>query len=134
MQSLLYTDLYAVLCFIATPYISGVYLSHNGAVIESDNTILITNVGTSSPNGLVCTTDKTPCCSGLDEAAGWLLPNGEVVQTSSDPTMFTSDRNSNGEINLYQVNSDVMSPTGRFCCRVPDATGTNHTNCVVISE
>ena len=103
-------------------------------MIESDTTILITNVGTSSPNGLVCTTDKTPCCSGLDGAAGWLFPNEEVVQTSQGTMSFTSDRNSNGEINLYQVSSDVMSPTGRFCCRVPDATDTNHTNCVVISE
>ena len=114
--------------------ISGVYLSHNGTVIESNTTILISNVGTSSPNGLVCTTDKTPCCSGLDGAAGWLFPNGKVVQTSQGTMSFTSDRNSNGEINFYRVSSDVMSPTGRFCCRVPDATGTNHTNCVVISE
>ena len=102
-------------------------------MIESNSTILITNVGTSSPNGLVCTSDKTPCCSGLD-GAGWQLSNGEVVQTSQETMSFTSDRNSNGEINLYRVSSAVMSPTGRFCCRVPDATGTNHTNCVVISE
>ena len=103
-------------------------------MIESDTTILITNVGTSSLNSLVCITDKTPCCFGLDGAAGWLLPNGEVVQSSQGTMSFTSDRNSNGEINLYRASSDIMSPTGRFCCRVPDATDTNHTNCVVISE
>ena len=30
--------------------------------------------------------------------------------------------------------SDVMSPTGLFCCEVPDATDTDQTLCVNIGE
>ena len=114
------------------------YLSYNRVVIESNSTILITDIGTSSPQHLVCTTDRDNCCEGssFDAVANWLFPDGgEVPHTSVAQTFnFSRDRNKNGETNLYRANNDVMSPTGRFCCRVLDATGTNHTPCVVISE
>ena len=117
-------------------YISGVYLSHNGVFIESNSTILITDIGTSSPHDkrLVCTTDRSDCCRGMDGVADWLFPGGGVVPHTSVAQTFGRDRNNNGETNLYRVNNDVMSPTGRFCCRVLDDTGTNHRPCVVISE
>ena len=115
------------------------YLSRNGVVIESNSTILITDIGTSSPQHLVCTTDKSDCCRGItgmtfNGVADWLFPDGRIVPRVSVAQTFGRDRSSNGETNLYRANNDVMSPTGRFCCRVPDATGTNHTLCVVISE
>ena len=110
------------------------YLSHNGVVIESNSTILITDIGTSSPQHLVCTTDRSDCCQGLDGVANWLFPDGGVVPYTSEAQTFGRDRNNNGETNLYRANNDVMSPTGRFCCRVLDATSTVHTPCVVISE
>ena len=112
------------------------YLSHNGVVIESNSTILITDIGTSSPQHLVCTTDRDNCCEGsiFDTVANWLFPDGGVVPHTSVALTFGRDRNNNGETNLYRVNNDVMSPTGRFCCRALDATGTVHTPCVVISE
>ena len=112
------------------------YLSHNGVVIESNSTILITDIGTSLPQHLVCTTDRDNCCEGsiFDDVANWLFPDGGEVPHTSVAQTFGRDRNNNGETNLYRVNNDVMSPTGRFCCRVLDATGTVHTPCVVISE
>ena len=70
----------------------------------------------------------------MDGVADWLFPDGGVVPHTSDALTFGRDRNNNGETNLYRVNNDVMSPTGRFCCRVPDAIGTVHTPCVVICE
>ena len=114
------------------------YLSHNGVVIESNSIILITDIGTSSPHDkrLVCTTDRDNCCEGsrFNTVANWLFPGGGEVPHTRVAQTFGRDRNNNGETNLYRVNNDVMSPTGRFCCRALDATGTNHTPCVVISE
>ena len=49
---------------------------------------------------------------------------------SSGPTNFRRDRGTAGEINLYRVNENIMSPTGRFCCVAFDAIGTKQTHCV----
>ena len=45
---------------------------------------------------------------------------------------FHRNRDNNGNVNLFRVSHTVMSPTGRFCCEVEDATGTNQTLCVNI--
>ena len=115
---------------------AGVYLSQNGVFIEHDSSILITDIGTSSPHQLVCNTDKRSCCKTLPARFGnWFFPNNTAVVSSGNipsPTEFYRDRNDNGEINLYRVSGDVMSPTGRFCCEVEDATATNQTVCVNI--
>ena len=71
-----------------------------------------------------------PCCQG-DTAGEWRFPNNTAV---TDQSTFRTNRNDNGEINLFRASSDVVSPTGRFCCHVPDATGTTATLCVNIGE
>ena len=111
----------------------GVYISHNGVFIEHDSSILITDIGTSSPHQLVCDTDRTSCCM-TSRTGEWLYPNGELVMHTSASQEFGRDRSDNGEINLYRRDSDVMSPTGRFCCRVSDASGVEQTVCVNVGE
>ena len=44
-------------------------------------------------------------------------------------TTFYINRGDDGTVNLNRVNDDVMMPTGRFCCVVPDATSTVVTVC-----
>ena len=113
----------------------GVYLSQNGRFIEPDSNILITDIGTSSPQQLVCTSDKMPCCQADPQYGEWYFPDeSQVIHTSERPapTTFHRDRDNNGNVNLYRVSSDVMSPTGRFCCEIEDATATNQTVCVNI--
>ena len=112
----------------------GVYISHNGAVIEHDSSILITDIGTSSPHQLVCNTDRTPCCRGSNIAGDWFYPEGGLVMHTSASQGFGRDRSDNGEINLYRGDPDVMSPTGRFCCRVPDASDVEQMVCVNVGE
>ena len=90
--------------------------------------ILIADIGTSSPQQVVCTTDKNPCCSNPNVAGDWVFPNSAAPQ----PTTFRRDRSVNGEINLYRISNDVISPIGRFCCRVSDAIGVQQTICVNI--
>ena len=112
----------------------GVFISHNGALIKHDSNILITDIGTSSPQQLVCTTDRTPCCKAHNTAGDWFYPGGGLVMHTGILQEFGRDRNANGEINLYRANSSVMSPTGRFCCRVPDANGVEQTVCVNVGK
>lgn len=119
---------------ILTYYI-GVYLSLNNKPVQPDDgVIFITDIGTSSPNQLVCTSDRIPCCQ---DHGGWYFPNKSEVMNISNkptPTAFHTDRNGNGEVNLYRVNSDVVSPTGYFCCKTIDATDSNHTLCVYLCK
>ena len=63
----------------------------------------------------------------------WYLPNGTLVQGTSSDTAFYRGRGDNGEVYLNHP-TDVKSPTGRFCCEVPDATDTNQTLCAIIGN
>ena len=110
---------------------AGVYLSLNGIFLTNNSNILITDIGTP----LVCTTDSIPCCRGANRNGEWLFPNnGGQVPTLNEATSFYRNRGDSGEVNLFRLNSDVMAPTGQFCCEVPDATGIDNTVCANIGE
>ena len=99
----------------------------------------ITGIGTASPPlvplvPLVCTTDRMPCCKSTTTSGEWNFPNGSRVPIMNTATSFYRNRGDSGEVNLFRLNSDVMAPTGTFCCVVPDATGTNQTVCANIGE
>ena len=103
-------------------------------VYANDSIIPITEIGettTTSNTGLQCITDKIPCC--LQDTTGrWYFPDGITVP-SQDAT-FYSARGDNGTINLNHIDSNVMSPTGQFCCVVPDATQALIRVCANISK
>ena len=64
-----------------------------------------------------------------------MFPNGSNVSVMNNgPAQFYRNRGSSGEINLYRVNDDVITPTGRFCCRVPDAINEVHNICVNVGK
>ena len=112
----------------------GVYISHDGEFIEPDSNILITNIGTAPPQQLVCTSDRMPCCH-TPQYGEWKFPNGnQVVHITEGAVAFSRNRDNVGNINLFRVSSDVMSPTGRFCCEVEDAIDMNQTVCVNLGE
>ena len=116
---------------------SGVYLALRGVHIANNSNINIRNIGQTSdnPNGaLQCITDKTRCCLSQNPRHGeWYLPNGDLVQGSTSSAAFYRTRGDNGEVTLNRP-SDVESPTGPFCCEVPDFTNTNQTLCVNIGK
>ena len=87
-------------------------------------------------NGLQCITDKSPCCATqLNRAGAWFFPNRYYVPgIAQNPTSFFRNRGDDGKVNLNRLNSDVMIPTGSFCCVVPDATSTDVTVCADIGE
>ena len=76
---------------------------------------------------------RRPCCAALVGRAGeWFFPNKDKVPIFIDGTTFYRNRGDDGTVNLNRVSSDVLMPTGRFCCVVPDATSTQVTICANI--
>ena len=113
---------------------SGVYLALRGLRITNNSNINIKSTGLSSdnPNGaLQCITDNDRCCRQDPRLGEWYQPDGALVQGTTSTTAFYRTRGANGEVSLNRP-SGVESPTGQFCCEVPDATSTNQTLCVNI--
>ena len=129
----------ALSCVTGSLHNTGVYLSLKGVVYPNNSVILITEIeqtNTTSNNGLQCITDRS--VSPPNRAGQWLFPDGGIVPPigigASRATTFYRNRGSGGTVNLNRLNNDVMTPTGRFCCVVPDATSIYVTVCANISE
>ena len=45
---------------------------------------------------------------------------------------FHRSRDNDGNVYLLRTNHTVLSPSGKFCCEVEDATGRNQTLCINI--
>ena len=108
-------------------------------VYPNNSVILITEIGetnATSNKGLQCITDRRPCCAAQSNRHGeWIFPDGSNVPgIIQNPTSFYRNRGDDGTVTLNRLNSDVMMPTGRFYCVVPDATSTDVTVCADIGE
>ena len=67
-----------------------------------------------------------PCCATIEDRAGeWFFPNNywNTVPSLCGATTFYRTRGDDGTVNLNRLNTNVLMPTGVFCCEVPDATG-----------
>jgi hypothetical protein len=62
----------------------------------------------------------------------WVYPNGSLVRIKDSGDDIYRDRGL-GIVRLNRRNN-ALSPTGQFCCVIPDATSTNKTICVNIGE
>ena len=58
---------------------------------------------------------------------------GAVPPVGSATSLYRN-RGDDGTVNLNRLNTGVMSPTGLFCCVVPDASGIIQGVCATISE
>ena len=125
--------------------LTGVYLSLNGKIYANNSVISITEIGETdittipptlnSNNALQCITDKSPCCATQSRAGEWFFPNKTIVPIEGNAMMtFYRNRGDDGTINLNRFNASVLSPTGLFCCEVPDAERVNQTACVTIGK
>ena len=105
--------------------------------IANNSQVNIKSIGvsTDNPNGaLWCVADMFPCCLSQDPQHGeWYLPYGELVQGTDSTVAFYRSRGDNGEVSLNRP-SNIMSPTGRYCCEVANAANMNQTLCVIIGK
>ena len=113
------------------------HLTLGGQTYGNDDNILISKIG-EGHNALLCITDQTQCCRGNDTpgesgALGeWLYPNGTSVPIERDGHDFY--RNRGPSTVLLHRRNNATSPTGSYCCEVPDATNTNKTTCINICK
>ena len=98
--------------------------------------ILIYDVG-EDDNALLCVTDLIECCRG-NETGGrgalgdWFYPNGTAVDIKNSGDDIY--RNRGPRVVRLNRRNNAMSPTGQYCCVVPDATFTNMITCIDIGE
>ena len=117
----------------------GVYLSFNDRSYYSNNgEIIITGIGTTkrpAVNGegapLLCYTDNAQCCNS-SELGRWFLPDGSLIGTESEAGDFYIDRGQS-VVSLNRRNN-ATSPTGRFCCEIPNARSINNRVCANLGE
>jgi hypothetical protein len=89
---------------------------------------------------LVCVTDLTQCCR-VDDTPGvggplgeWFYPSGSLVRVQGGARGDDFYRSRGlGIVHLNRINN-TMSPTGQFCCVIPDATSTIKNTCINIGE
>ena len=123
---------------------TGVYLFLKGTVYANNSIINITEIGETdtsisppqnSNNGLQCITDRRPCCRFVGGRVGeWFFPSGIMVPSGTGPTFYRSRGRDDGTVSLNRANTNVMMPTGLFCCVVPDATDVMQRICARVCE
>ena len=128
---------------------AGVYLSLKGTIYANNSVISITEIGetdTSSAssvqnlnNGLQCVSDRVPCCRFEGgQVGGWFFPDGTMVPVGpsehGNSPFYRNRGHDDGTVNLNRANNNVISPTGLFCCVVPDAAGSSQTVCINLGK
>lgn len=105
----------------------------NNSIIQNTK-IGETDRFTSQNEGLQCITDKISCCG--TRIGEWYFPNGTSVPAQGSAVSFYHNEGDDGAVNLNKVStsSDIVSPTGIFCCVIPDATNTIQRVCATISK
>ena len=73
-----------------------------------------------------------PCCASQPNDAGqWFFPGGGMVESGT--TTFYTNTGDDGTVNLNRA-SNAISPTGQFCCVIPDATSAMQWACAIICK
>ena len=102
--------------------------------MTNNSYILIDDIGKGDEGALLCFTDLAQCCnsaSGRVEGQ-WVYPRGSLVQVEGSGDNFYRDRGSS-VVRLNRRNNPT-SPTGLYCCEVPDATNNPQTVCANIGK
>ena len=70
--------------------------------------------------------------SGIFQMTNRYIPNYGNAEKSNLP--FFRNRGDGGTVHLNRFRNSVMSPTGKFCCKIPDTAGVNQTLCAILSK
>ena len=86
-----------------------------------NNTVVIGDDIGEGTAGLLCVTNKTSCCTGVNRAGEFYYPNGTMVPTLSMGYGFYRNRDSS-VVRLNRRNGAQVH-AGEYRCQVPDAGG-----------
>ena len=106
-----------------------VQLIFRGVSYPNNSVLLLNDIGQfSTGSAILFTTNRSPCCStnGIGE---WYYPNGSLVPNNAAGQGFFRTRGKNQTIYLNRRNN-AQSPTGSFCCELPDDSDVTHRLCV----
>ena len=110
-------------------------LSLNGQSIANNSIVLLRNIGENA-GALLCTTDRTGCCTGAGRGGQWFYPDGRMVPIVDPAPPATAEpyyRNRGTSlIRLNRRSSQGLSVmyTGVYCCQIPDQMNVMQTLCV----
>ena len=97
------------------------YFELNGQRYFNNSEISISDVG-EGERALLCKTDKENCCGAVPNRFGeFYYPNG--VQVPIGRVGQTFYRNRGEQLIRLNRRSVSLSPTGKYHCEIPDASG-----------
>lgn len=116
-----------------------------GVVYGNNSVISINDIGetdNNSPqpmynNALQCISDRTPCCRFDTMLGEWYFPNMSLVPghlLRGAGGYYRNRGRNDGTVNLNRASTDIISPTGRFCCRIPNTTNATVTLCAIVGK
>ena len=109
--------LFLVSLFLRTVYCQTYpYFSLMGETLANHSFVNISEVGSSSDDGLQCITDLPTCCSGPQgpHRGDWYFPNGTRIPFSGDVWESRGAQT----VSLYRSNQDVTEPSGIYRCSI----------------
>lgn len=108
------------------------YLVLKNVFYSNNSYILNSHIGEGNDGALFCFTDLSPCCDSASGSAmgEWFFPDESHVLAADTRANFYRDRGP-GTVRLHRRNN-AMSPTGLFCCEVPNASFINTRICANI--
>ena len=112
-------------------HLNALYLSHASTglhftisdhVYGNNSVVSLTDVGEGEANALLCRTDNINCCGTPPNRFGeFYYPSGVQVPINSTGQGFY--RNRGDQLIRLNRREGVTSPTGRYRCEIPDASG-----------
>ena len=112
-----------------------VQLVFRGVSYPNNSVLSLNDIGEfSTGSAILCTTNRSPCCSSSDSTmrfGQWYYPDGSMVPNSGQD--FNRSRRDNQTIYLNRRNN-AQSPTGSFCCELPDNSSVTHRVCVSLCK
>ena len=110
-------------------------LIFQGVSYPNNSLLSLNDIGNNSTgSAILCTTNKSPCCSTSPNRVGeWYYPDGSVVPNNVAGEVFYRGRGDDQTIRLSRRNN-AQSPTGSFCCELPDNSDLTHRLCVSLGK
>ena len=100
----------------------GVYFILGGQFFGNNSLVSMDRVGEGEDGALICRTDRTDCCGAIPNRFGqFYYPNGDQVPIKSAGHSFY--RNRGDQLIRLNRRERATSPTGRYRCEIPDASG-----------
>ena len=94
----------------------------NGVNYTNNSEVIITDIGASDDESLLCITDSPNCCGYPYKLGEWYFPNNmSAVRIQGEGDSFYRNRGPR-VVRLHRRHYAIM-PTGLFYCEVPDASG-----------